>query len=324
MADLRSMKKLQMAVQAARLYYGCDESQAQIAHKLNISRPHVSRLLQLAREQGIVEIHVNTPPGVHTDLEQLFVDYFGIKDAVIIPLSTSHHETIKKKLAAIAADYIYDIAEEDQVIGLPWGSTLNYVAEYLKPKDLPGTTIVQLKGGVCRVSGNYDTQNPVFTLARKLGGTPCLLPVPSIVENERVKKALLEDERINEILNLGKKAEIAVFSIGVPGVESVLVRAGYFTGSEMLALRSRGAVGDICSRYFTIDGRIFDPQLNARTIGIELEQLKRKKYAIAVAGGIDRARGILGALRGGYINVLITDEDTAKEVLRLAGLPEKQ
>ena len=86
MADLRSMKKLQMAVQAARLYYGCDESQARIALKLKISRPQVSRLLQLAREQGIVTIHVNNPPGVHTALEQLFVDYFGIKHAVIVPL----------------------------------------------------------------------------------------------------------------------------------------------------------------------------------------------------------------------------------------------
>ncbi len=324
MVDLRSMKKLQMAVQAARLYYGCDESQARIALKLKISRPQVSRLLQLAREQGIVTIHVNNPPGVHTELEQLFVDRFGIKHAVIVPLSTSNRETIKQKLAAIAADYIYEIVEGDQIIGLPWGSTLNYVAAYLKPKDLPGTTVVQLKGGVCRISGNYDTQNPVLTFARKLGGTPCLLPVPGIVEDEKVKEALLKDERIKEILNLGEKAEIAVFSIGVPGEGSVLVRAGYFTGSEMLDLQSRGAVGDICSRYFTIDGKIFDPQLNARTIGIELEQLKQKKYAIAVAGGVDRAKGILGALRGGYINVLITDEDAAREVLHLAGIPEKQ
>ncbi len=315
MAQNGTLQKIQLAVQAARLYYTCNENQEQIARKLNISRPQVSRLLQLAREEGIVEVHIKNPLNAHTELEAIFCERFGLKQAVIIPISSNDDQIIKQKLARIAASVIDEIVQDNQVIGLPWGSTLNYTAKYLRAQEMKGVSVVQLKGGVCRVTGNYDTINPVLTFARKLNGTPYLLPAPSIVDSEIVKELLLQDANMKEILNLGEKAEIAVFSIGKPSEDSVLVQAGYFSEAEMKELRDRGAVGDICSRYFNIYGEIFDPRLDARTIGIELDKLRKKPYSIAIAGGVERAGGILGALRGNFVNVLVTDEGAAKEVL---------
>lgn len=320
MADQRHIEKLKLAVKAARMYYEGNENQIQIAKALNISRPQVSRLLQLAREEGIVEIKINSPFTNISELESSLCRHFKLKRVIVVPMSTQNSDEVKENLARVAAGYLDTILADGQVIGIPWGQTLSYVAKYLKEQPLNHATVVQLKGGVGKISGYVDTYNPIITFALKLKATPCFLPVPGVIENIQIKELLFQDEKINEILELANCAEVAIYSIGIPGPESVLVRAGYFSKEEMQTIKEQGAVGDICSRYFNINGQIFDPCLNNRTIGIELEKLKNKKYAIAIAGGKDHARGILGALRGQYLNVLITDETAAREVLRLENL----
>lgn len=318
MSTQGNIEKLKMAVKAARMYYECDENQQQIAKELNISRPQVSRLLQLAREEGIVEIKINSPFNNTSELESTICQHFGIKKVIVVPMSTQGSDEIKENLARVTASYLDSILTDKQVIGIPWGLTLSYVAKYLKERTLHHSTVVQLKGGVGKISGYVDTYNPIITFALKLKATPCFLPVPGVIDNIQIKEILLQDEKIKEILELANQADVAIYPIGLPGPDSVLVRAGYFTKDEMLSIRERGAVGDICSRYFNMKGEIFDPKLNDRTIGIELDKLQYKKYAIAIAGGKDHAPGILGALRGKYMNVLVTDETAAKEVLRLA------
>jgi len=315
-----SSDKIQLAVQAARLYYECDENQQQIAKKLNISRPQVSRLLNLAREEGIVEIRINSPLETYSRLENILCHHFGLKQVIVVPMSTTDSNLVKKNLARVTANFLDQIVENGQIIGIPWGSTLSYVAKYLKERETKDITIVQLKGGVGRISGKVDTYHPVITFAHKLKATPCFLPAPSIVDNLQVKEILMSDAKINEILELGIKADVAIYPIGIPVPDSVLVQAGYFTQEEMITLQEKGAVGDICSRYFLANGEIVDQDLNDRTIGIELDKLQQKKYAIAVAGGKDHAPGILGALRGKYLNTLITDEAAALEVIKLAGI----
>ncbi|MBM7614048.1 sugar-binding transcriptional regulator [Alkaliphilus hydrothermalis] len=312
--------KLLLAVKVARMYYECNDTQQEISKKLQISRPQVSRLLQLARDEGIVEIRINSSLNLPLKLENLLQQKFGLKKAIVVPMTTDDLNKVKENLARVTSNYLDEILEDGQVIGIPWGSTLSYVAEFLRERRLKNLTIVQLKGGVGRVSGNVNTYNPVITFALKLNATPYFLPVPSIVENLQIKEILLSDGKIKEIIDLAVKADVAIYPIGRPAPASALVQAGYFTAEQMVDLQNRGAVGDIYARYFNIEGKVFDQELNNRTIAIELEKIKEKKYAIAIAGGKEYANGILGALRGGYLNVLITDEVAAKEVLRKAGI----
>ncbi len=315
-----NIDKLKMAVKVARMYYECDENQQQIARELNISRPQVSRLLQLAREEGIVEIKINSPFTNISELESTLCRHFKLKKVIVVPMSSQGSDEIKLNLARVTASYLDTILTDKQVIGIPWGQTLSYVAKSLRERPLQNVTVVQLKGGVGKISGYVDTYNPIITFALKLKATPCFLPVPGVIESIQIKEILLQDEKIKEILELGNHADVAIYSIGIPGPESVLVRAGYYSKEEMESIRTRGAVGDICSRYFNEKGEIFDHTLNNRTIGIELDRLQHKKYAIAIAGGKDHAKGILGALRGRYLNVLVTDETAAREVLRLENI----
>lgn len=128
---------------------------------------------------------------------------------------------------------------------------------------------------------------------------------------------MLADPTTSFTIGLARQADIAVFSIGFPDARSILVEAGYVTVQEIAELVARGAVGDVCSRYFGVNGEVIDPDLDARTIGISLDDLRNKEHSIGVAAGARKARGIVGAARGGYVNTLIIDELAALEMMRL-------
>jgi deoxyribonucleoside regulator len=141
--------------------------------------------------------------------------------------------------------------------------------------------------------------------------------LPAIVDSEDVKKAILKDKNISSVLNLGKKVNIAIITIGAFGEQNALAKAGYLSNVQVDELFSRGAVGDIFSRIINIHGEVCDPELDRKTIAIELADFKKIENRIVVAAGRERAKCLCGALRGGFCNILITEETTAREVLRL-------
>ena len=310
--------RLQMILQIARLYYEKGETQQEIATKLNISRPQVSRYLQQAREMGVVQIRIVDPREVCEELGRELKERFGLRDVLVLPLATTEPEELAQELGKAAARYLEDIVEAGDIIGIAWGNTLHQVARALSGnKQPPDIKVVQLKGGVTRTSTEFPTGELAVTFARAFNGTAYLLPAPTFVEDEAARDVLIREPSIQNILRLGRQANIALVSIGYPSRNSVLVKAGFFTAGDIENMRANGAVGDICSRFFRRDGSLYSTNLDRRTIGISLEEIKEKPYSIGVAGGLNRVEGILGALRGGYINVLITDEITAKGVLEV-------
>jgi len=155
-------------------------------------------------------------------------------------------------------------------------------------------------------------------LANNLGGRFNHLHAPLIVGNAEVRQALLEEQSIRETLQMARKADVAVVGIGsVEPSLSSLIRAGYIDEKELGAIRQSGAVGDICARQFDIRGEILDIELNQRVVGIDCASLKEIKCVAGVAGGMLKAPAILGALHGKLVNVLVTDDEAAKEVLRI-------
>jgi len=142
------------------------------------------------------------------------------------------------------------------------------------------------------------------------------LPLPAIVDSADLQNAIVGEKNISRTLAIARQADIAIFTIGSFGHQSVLVKAGYFENKEVDTLLKQGAVADICSRIINTDGDICSEELNHRTIGIELDQLKTKPWSIAVAGGKEKLGAIRAALKGRYFNVLITDEWIANELLQ--------
>lgn len=303
-------------VEAAKLYYDHQLSQLEISRKLRVSRPTISRLLQQARNTGIVKIEIIDPSENGNQLESAILQKYNLKKVIIVPNDTNDNNIIKKRLGKAAVLFLDQIINEGSILGISWGTTMQEIAKQIRPRKVENMTVVQLNGGISRVELDTHASEIAKTIGSRYSAIPYLMPLPAVVDNAELKRAILSDKNISRTLELGRKADIAMFTIGSFNHNSILVKADYFAGEEVEKLLTYGAVGDICSRILNKDGMICSKKLNDRTIGIELEELRSKPYSIAVAGGQDKLIAIKAALSGGWFNCLITDEGIATKLLK--------
>ena len=306
--------KKNKVVEAAKLYYLLDYTQHEIAKKLGVSRPTVSRMLQTAKKEGIVQIKIIDMEENVSDLEKAIEKKYNLKKAVIAPVPQYEDHIIKTTLGLKAAEYLDTIVKDNDIIGVTWGTTLYHVAVELKKKEVNNIKIVQLKGGISHSETNTYVSETLYLFGKAFRTTPLHLPLPAIVDQVVVKQAMMEDRHIKKIIETGKEANIALFTCGPIKSESLLFKLGYFTNEDLEMLYSK-AVGDICSRFFDQDGQICNNSLNERTLGIDLSELREKEYSILVAGGDQKVDSIHAALKGEYANVLVTDQYTARFIL---------
>jgi deoxyribonucleoside regulator len=133
-----------------------------------------------------------------------------------------------------------------------------------------------------------------------------------------VREVLLQDHNIRGTLARAERADIALVGIGSTRSDLYsLLRAGYMDEAEAERIRATGAVGDICAQHYSLTGEWLDIDINRRVVGISLDILSRIETVIGVAGSSRKGTAILGALRGRYVNVLITDDQAAQKVLAL-------
>jgi deoxyribonucleoside regulator len=313
---MKKQYKSKILVEVAKLYYQHQLSQEKIAKKIRVSRPTVSRLLQQARDTGIVKIEIIDSAEIGTQLESALIDKYNLKNAFVVPNDADDNNVIKKRLGKAAVLIVDKLVSEGIILGISWGTTMQEVAKQIQARNIKDMIVVQLNGGISRAELDTHASEIAKVISEKYRAIPYLMPLPAIFDRAELKQAILSDKNIAHTLELGQKAEIALFTIGSFDYDSVLVKANYFESSEVNELLKAGAVGDICSRILKSDGTICSEELNSRTIGIELEELKKKPYSIAVAGGKDKLAAIRAGLMGKWFNILITDEWVATELLR--------
>ncbi|OBZ13690.1 MULTISPECIES: sugar-binding transcriptional regulator [Bacillales] len=314
MADDRLDDKLSKMIDAARLYYELNYNQEEIAQKLGVSRPTISRFLQQAKDEGYVQIKIVSPNDNNDVLADRLEKKFGLKKAVIVSVPQYDDNIVKRYIGEAAANYLYDTVKDGDIIATTWGTTIYQMATQLKDKPVRDVKVVQLNGGVSHSETNTYAYEIIHLFGKAFHTIPYFIPLPALVDHEIVKQTIESDRHIRNILELGKLSNIAVVTVGAPTDDSVLIKANYFTQTDLKIIHERGA-GDICSRYIDTAGAICSEVLNRRTIGISLDELRRKEQSILVAGGAKKVNGIYGALRGGYSNVLITDQFTARYLL---------
>ncbi|MHC0037033.1 sugar-binding transcriptional regulator [Pseudoneobacillus sp. C159] len=310
-------EKLSKLIEVAKLYYQFDLSQQKIAEKLGISRPSVSRMLQQAKEQGIVQIKIFDQSEGTERLAKTVKETFNLKHCIVVPVPDNKEEVVKLELGKAAAVFLGEIVADGDIIGTTWGTTLFEMAQHVKPKNVRDVSVVQLNGGVSYSETNTYAAEILNYLSSAFQTSPHFLPLPAVVDHPVVANAILSDRHIKRVLNLGKQANIALFTVGEFTKESTLFKAGYFSSEDFDELKAQNAVGDICSRIFNINGEICNKELDERTIGINLLDLSHKSYSVCIAGGMEKVDAINGALRGGFTNVLITDQHTAQILLTL-------
>ena len=308
--------RLRLLATVAERYYVDQLSQAEIAKETGYSRSAISRLLQEARSQGVVDIRINHPLRRSPELEARLLYEFGLRTAFVLERGGHDYAGMLRLLGRLGASVLSAELQPDSVLGISWGTAIYEVAQSLQPFDYPQLRVVQMIGAY----GNSDSYVDGHALAHKIadiyGGNYFTLNAPLIVDDVATKTALVNDRRIRSVLDLALTADIALVGIGSSALErSSLYRAGCLTRNEVVSIQAAGAVGDICGTHFDARGHILDFDVSQRIVGIDIAQLSRSGCQIvAVAGGRSKAAAILGALRSGLIDILVTDSSAAEAI----------
>ncbi|WP_208590026.1 sugar-binding transcriptional regulator [Gracilibacillus suaedae] len=304
-----------LLVKIANLYYSNGWTQEQIAKKLGVSRPVISKSLQKAREHDIIEIFIKDET-VHTvNLEKQLEERFNLEDAVVVPTSGQTPEILKHGVAQAGAYYLSKNIKSSKKIGISWGTTLATLVKEYPYEMKEDVTIFPLEGGMGRKQVDIHSNQLAYELAKKLGGTCSYLYAPAMTETTELRERLMKMSDIKEVLNEATTVDIALVGLSNPYVHSTLEDIGYLEQKDMEQLRKIGVVGDMGFRFFNRNGEPVDSSFNKKVIGISLDQLREIKKVIAVVSGAHKAESVLAALKGNYINVLVSDEQMATELL---------
>ncbi|MFJ7724869.1 sugar-binding transcriptional regulator [Neobacillus sp. NPDC097160] len=298
------------------MYYNDGWTQAEIANKLGVSRPVISKLLQKAKDEGIVNIYIKDETVRTVELEQQLEKYFGLQDAIVVPNNSISSELAKRAVGLAGANYISRNMKSVKSIGISWGTTLAHLVQEYPYEHREDIKVVPLEGGMGVRSVEIHANQLANDLARKMSGTCTYLYAPAIVETEELKLRLMAMQDIEMVLESGRNVDVAVISIGNPFKESTLMYVGYLSETDLNHLGEIGVVGDIGYRFFDKSGNSVQNPLGSKIIGITLEELKNIDKVIAVVEGEHKAESVLGALRGELIDVLIIDEQMAVGILK--------
>ncbi|WEV43815.1 sugar-binding transcriptional regulator [Lactobacillus sp. ESL0684] len=313
MPEKYDKRKLTQSAAVARLYYEDNLGQTEIARDMGISRPTVSRLLKLAREAGVVKIEISNPLVNTTNLSEQLSEKFKCK-ILVVPNNFNGELTAIKGVGAYAAQYLTQLVKPHDIIGLGWGQTIHMVTSQLEKHSVPDVSVVQLKGGVNINNEETYADESVTELANALDASAHFLPLPPFFDNKLTKEIVEQDQFIENTLKLGRKANIAIFSVGTVRKDALLFQLGYFNNAQKQALQ-QDAVGDIVSRFIDSNGEIVSRELNDRTVGIELADLKTKAHSVLIASGILKAPTVYAVIKAGYANEFILDQAIAQELL---------
>lgn len=297
----------------AHMYYDESMTQQEIANKLGISRPSVSRLLKRARDEGIVEIKIRYE-GSYAKLENILEKTFGLREVIVTP--PEEGEGLKHRLAEATAEYLERTIKEGDIVGVSWGTTLVHIPKYINTK-IKNVTFVPLVGGAGQTKLDIHSNAIVINFARAFGGKGRLLHAPVTVSSIEVRESLVSDRSIKQILDLAAKSTIAVVGIGSPtDPESTIRQTGYYSESELNHLKEAGAVCDISWIFLDKEGNLCPIELNERVIGISIEDLDKIPTVVGVAGGKAKHEAVLAAVKGRHLDILVTDEETAEFLLK--------
>ena len=298
--SLSDNEKRNMLASVANLYYNVEMTQNQIAERFFTSRSKISRMLKEARQLGIVEIKILEPWDRNVELEQEFMRRFALKDVRVISVKEANNTMVLQKLGEVAAYYLDNLLNDNMILGISWGNTMYHTVKAVKTsKNIP-ITVVPIMGAANVRTPERDS----LDLSKEL----------AYAYSEEVRDSLEQEPNIKGCLELARNADIILTSVG-----SIVYKSwkSYLSTRDLYNLEKKGAIGHIGGHFYDMEGNeVITPFVN-KMIGLGIEDIKNTENVICVAGLEMKAEAILGAVRGGYINTLITDEEAAKAVLAL-------
>lgn len=312
------MKDKKQLAKIAYLYYIEGKSQSEISEELGIYRTTISRLLKIAKEEGIVKIEINEFDTELFYLENYIKEKYNLKSIEIISVADEDSEReLSKKIAQRAANIIRELLTNNSKVGISWGKTLSDVVEMMSPRVMKDIHFYPLAGGPSRINAQYHVNTLVYKMARKFQGECSFVNATVVQESVELARGIVNSKYFEEIRNSWENLDLAIVGVGGKVEESNKQWLDMLSEEDFKKIEESNIVGEICCRLLTNKSRDKIKDLDERTISISLESLKKIDNSVAVAYGKEKSTAILEALKKGYINRLITDYTTIINVLEL-------
>jgi len=263
--------------------------------------------LEKGRQSGLIELRIHSPYEGCLGLQQDLIAAFGLSDARVVP--EAEGLAIAPRIGRAAASLLMQSLSDNDLLAIGWGeattTTLRFMAPVLSQHNV---ALVSLTGGVSAYIGNtgiYGPQNNAH-----------LIPTPLRVSSPELAAMLRLEPYVRHVLDMALTAKTALIGVGSVARTATLVRYGYCTNSEIELFTRQGAVGDLLGYFYDRDGNVLDLDIHQHVVAVTLQDLRRIPSIIATAAGPEKVEAILGLLRGRLANTLVTDEATARDVLR--------
>jgi DNA-binding transcriptional regulator LsrR (DeoR family) len=311
-------ERIRLITTILNLYYVEKLTQTEIAERLNLSVPKVNRLLLQARELGYIEFVIRTPFQHLFELENRLKAVFGLQEAIVVPGEGNTNSSILNAVGSAAANYLLEQIRDGDIIAITPGTTVQAVIQSL---DAPRQYQVEIVPILGSIQGDLESDMNYLSIIMgdRLGAKSHKLHAPAFVESREQCEILRSIEPVKKILEIGRRANIALLGIGT--LDPVSSRFIQFTALSSEELRDImngcGGVGEIGAFVYNSDGQPCGKEFAERVIGLNLDEIRRIPLRIGVAATAEKALPIYGALRGGYLHVLITDEAAAEGVLEI-------
>jgi dihydroxyacetone kinase-like protein len=299
---------------AAWLYHEEGLKQEQIAQQFGISRASVFNLLQRASDEGVVQISVDPARmGLHR-LAQEVRARTGISECYLLPNKGGNAESLTERVARFGARLLERRLDNSSIIGVAWGRTVMALSKVLTPMDLPGASVVQVTGSSI-ATYSFSPELCTSNIAMKIGARSVNLHAPGILTTAAMKTALMQEPILQQHFKLLQSCTMLLFGVTQVASENLLNDSGFMSTQILREYVDGGAVGYVAGMFFNAEGRVVRTEVDDRHVGMPREDFLKVPMRICMGGGLEKVEAIRAMLKGGYANVLVTDEDTAQGIL---------
>ena len=296
-----------LMVKAAWYYYFENLTQQAIADRLCISRMRVIKLLETARQTGVIQFRLRSDGVGMMEVSRRLMQKYHLKDVFIIPAPDAGASP-NEAVARAGAMYVADRLGDNACINVGYGDTLSRTLNHLATMVQSPVTCISLTGGVSYYLPN--ARSNIFN-ARLV-----LMPAPLLASTPEMAAAMLAESSVSEIIRMASLSSFTLVGIGAMDDSATIIKSGMLSQTDLLQLRTSSAVGDVLCHFLGADGQLIPTPIEDRLIATPLSGLKAMPNVVGLAAGAQKVEAIRAVLRGGYLDVLITDEATADLLLR--------
>lgn len=304
-SDKEKQYRDSLLYKVAWLYYINGLTQQEIASQLSLSRIKIIKMLEEARQKKIVRFYFSSVYRDKNEVEQQLIEKYNLKDSFVVPWSSNNN--LAENLGQATAMYLNDLIKEETYVGVGYGQTMSAFLRHLSGITNKSLSVISMTGGVMPYisqigNGSIDIQH-------------YLLPVPLVLSDKKLAESMIKEKSVSEVINMIEKVNVVVSSLGSMEENSTILKTGLLSKDKYDVLKDKGAVGDMLMHFIDKNGNLVDDEIEDRIISTKLDKIQDCNYVIVAAGGEEKLQIIHTAITHGLVNVLITDENTAKFLL---------